>query len=346
MGQINARQASRNRSAPSNIIKDVDLDDRRRLLRRLRRAVRLRQVDAAAPDRRARGRHRRQILIDGTNVVDVPPAKRGLSMVFQSYALYPHMSVRGNIGFGLKMAGLPKEEIRPQGRGGGRDAQPDALSRPQAARALRRPAPARRDRPRDRARAEGLPVRRAARPTSMRRSACRCGWRSPSCRSSSRTTAIYVTHDQVEAMTMADKIVVLNAGRIEQVGSPLELYDRPANLFVAGFIGSPKMNLVPGESGRREPRWRGDDRRRGRSTHEHDRRRQGLAWNGEPSSRSPSISAATPSSTSTPTASATLTVALHRRVRPEAGRPASGCRPIRPGFHRFDRRSAGALIRP
>ena len=188
------------------------------------------------------------ILIDGKNVVDVPPAKRGLSMVFQSYALYPHMSVRGNIAFGLKMAGLPRAGDRPQGGSRGGDAESDALSRTQAARTLRRPAPARRDRPRHRARAEGVSVRRAA--VQPRRRACgsRCGMEVTKLQKQLATTAIYVTHDQVEAMTMADKIVVLNAGSIEQYGSPLELYERPANLFVAGFIGSPKMNFVSGEA--------------------------------------------------------------------------------------------------
>ena len=118
-----------------------------------------------------------QILIDGKNVVDVPPAKRGLSMVFQSYALYPHMSVRGNIAFGLKMAGPAATGDRPQGRGRGRHVEPDALSGPQAARPLRRSASARRDRTRDRARAEGISVRRAACRISMRHSASRCAWK-------------------------------------------------------------------------------------------------------------------------------------------------------------------------
>ncbi len=169
-------------------------------------------------------------------------------MVFQSYALYPHMSVRGNIAFGLKMAGLPRPDIDRKVEAAAATLNLTPYLDRQAARAFRRTAPARRDRPRDRARAEGVSVRRAACQISTRRSASRCAWRSPSCRSSSATTAIYVTHDQVEAMTMADKIVVLNAGHIEQYGSPLELYERPANLFVAGFIGSPKMNFVSGEA--------------------------------------------------------------------------------------------------
>ena len=102
------------------------------------------------------------ILIDGTDVSGLPPAKRGLSMVFQSYALYPHMTVRSNIGFGLKMAGLSKDQITPKVEARRRQAQPDPVSRPAARPALRRPAPARRHRPRHRARAEGLPLRRAS----------------------------------------------------------------------------------------------------------------------------------------------------------------------------------------
>ncbi len=158
-----------------------------------------------------------KILIDGKNVVDVPPAKRGLSMVFQSYALYPHMSVRGNIAFGLKMAGLPKDEINRKVEAAAATLNLTPLSRPQAARAFRRPAPARRDRPRHRARAEGVPVRRAA--VQPRRGAARADAARDrrELQKQLDTTTIYVTHDQVEAMTMADKIVVLSAGQIEQI---------------------------------------------------------------------------------------------------------------------------------
>src|SRR5689334_9470731 len=143
-----------------------------------------------------------KILIDGVDVVDTPPAKRGLSMVFQSYALYPHMTVRKNIGFGLRMAGEPKAFLFD----------------------------------------EPLSNLDAALRVQMRLEIAKL-------QNTLATTAIYVTHDQVEAMTMADRIVVLNAGRIEQVGSPLELYNRPANLFVAGFIGSPRMNLIKPKAG-------------------------------------------------------------------------------------------------
>jgi multiple sugar transport system ATP-binding protein len=184
-----------------------------------------------------------QILIDGANVVGVPAAKRGLSMVFQSYALYPHMTVRGNIGFGLKMAGLPKDEIRRKVEAAAAtlnltpylDRKPRELSGGQRQRVaigraiVREPKAFLFDEPLSNLDA-ALRVQMRLEVTKLQRQLA--------------TTAIYVTHDQVEAMTMADKIVVLNAGRIEQCGSPLELYARPANLFVAGFIGSPRMNFI------------------------------------------------------------------------------------------------------
>jgi multiple sugar transport system ATP-binding protein len=186
------------------------------------------------------------ILIDGKNVVNVPPAKRGLSMVFQSYALYPHMSVRGNIAFGLKMAGLPKGEINRKVEAAAAtlnltpylDRKPRELSGGQRQRVaigraiVREPKAFLFDEP--------LSNLDAALRVQMRLEVTRL-------QKQLGTTAIYVTHDQVEAMTMADKIVVLNAGKIEQYGSPLELYEKPANLFVAGFIGSPKMNLISGD---------------------------------------------------------------------------------------------------
>jgi multiple sugar transport system ATP-binding protein len=187
------------------------------------------------------------ILIDGKNVVDVSPAKRGLSMVFQSYALYPHMSVRGNIAFGLKMAGLPKAEINRKVEAAAAtlnltpylDRKPRELSGGQRQRVaigraiVREPKAFLFDEP--------LSNLDAALRVQMRQEVTRL-------QKQLGTTAVYVTHDQVEAMTMADKIVVLNAGKIEQYGSPLELYEKPANLFVAGFIGSPKMNFVSGDA--------------------------------------------------------------------------------------------------
>src|SRR5437660_11571840 len=186
-----------------------------------------------------------RILIDGANVVDVPAAKRGLSMVFQSYALYPHMSVRGNIAFGLKMAGLPRPEID---------------RKVEAAAATLNLTPYLERKPRDLSggQRQRVAIGRAIvrepkaflfdEPLSNLDAALRVQMRIEVTRLQKQlgTTAVYVTHDQVEAMTMADKIVVLNGGKIEQYGSPLELYERPANLFVAGFIGSPKMNFVSG----------------------------------------------------------------------------------------------------
>jgi multiple sugar transport system ATP-binding protein len=167
-------------------------------------------------------------------------------MVFQSYALYPHMSVRGNIAFGLKMAGLPRAEIDRKVEAAAAtlnltpylDRKPRELSGGQRQRVaigraiVREPKAFLFDEPLSNLDA-ALRVQMRMEVTKLQKQLA--------------TTAIYVTHDQVEAMTMADKIVVLNAGGIEQYGSPLELYERPANLFVAGFIGSPRMNFVSGE---------------------------------------------------------------------------------------------------
>ena len=186
-----------------------------------------------------------RIEIDGVNATELPPAKRGLAMVFQSYALYPHMSVRKNIAFPLKMAGLPPEEIARKVDGAAKvlnlssymDRRPGQLSGGQRQRV-----------------AIGRAIVREPKaflfdePLSNLDAALRVNMRLEisELHQTLKTTMIYVTHDQVEAMTMADKIVVLNAGRIEQVGSPLDLYRAPANVFVAGFIGSPKMNLIGG----------------------------------------------------------------------------------------------------
>jgi multiple sugar transport system ATP-binding protein len=187
-----------------------------------------------------------KIEIDGLDVTDVPPAKRALSMVFQSYALYPHMSVRGNIGFGLKMAGESKDVIRQKVEKAAAtlnlsnylDRKPRQLSGGQRQRVaigraiVREPKAFLFDEP--------LSNLDAALRVQMRLEIAQL-------HESLATTMIYVTHDQVEAMTLADKIVVLNAGNIEQAGTPLELYHHPVNLFVAGFIGSPKMNFLPTE---------------------------------------------------------------------------------------------------
>ncbi|MEO1089562.1 MAG: ABC transporter ATP-binding protein [Pseudomonadota bacterium] len=190
------------------------------------------------------------IRIDGEDATAVPPAKRGLAMVFQSYALYPHMSVYNNIGFPLKMAGLDRSAIRAKVEAAAAtlnltpylSRRPGQLSGGQRQRVaigraiVREPKAFLFDEP--------LSNLDAALRGTMRLELSELHQKLA-------TTMIYVTHDQVEAMTMADTIVVLNGGRIEQVGSPLELYRRPANLFVAGFIGSPKMNLVDGDAAQR-----------------------------------------------------------------------------------------------
>ena len=185
------------------------------------------------------------IEIDGKDATNLPPAKRGLAMVFQSYALYPHMTVRKNISFPLKMAGMDQAEQDKRVDRAAKvlnlsnylDRRPGQLSGGQRQRVaigraiVREPAAFLFDEP-----------------LSNLDAALRVGMRQEisELHQSLKTTMIYVTHDQVEAMTMADKIVVLNAGNIEQVGAPLELYNNPRNLFVAGFIGSPKMNLIEG----------------------------------------------------------------------------------------------------
>jgi multiple sugar transport system ATP-binding protein len=185
------------------------------------------------------------IKIDGQDVSAVPPAKRGLAMVFQSYALYPHMTVRKNIAFPMRMAKIPEDEQKRRIEQAAAalnltdylDRRPGQLSGGQRQRVaigraiVREPAAFLFDEP-----------------LSNLDAALRVGMRLEISGLHKRldTTMIYVTHDQVEAMTMADKIVVLQAGVIEQVGSPLDLYHTPRNEFVAGFIGSPKMNLIKG----------------------------------------------------------------------------------------------------
>ncbi|MGC3937472.1 ABC transporter ATP-binding protein [Roseobacter sp. EG26] len=187
------------------------------------------------------------IEIDGTDATNATPAKRGLAMVFQSYALYPHMSVRKNINFPLKMAGMDQAEADKRINAAAKvlnltdylDRRPGQLSGGQRQRVaigraiVREPSAFLFDEP--------LSNLDAALRVNMRLEIC-------DLHKTLTTTMIYVTHDQVEAMTMADKIVVLHDGYIEQVGSPLELYERPVNKFVAGFIGSPKMNFVSGAS--------------------------------------------------------------------------------------------------
>ena len=182
------------------------------------------------------------IEIDGVDVTHTEPSKRGIAMVFQSYALYPHLTVSENIGFSLSLAKVPKAEIRRRVEEVAGtlqlipliDRKPKALSggqrlRVAIGRAITRD-------PKVFLFDEPLSNLDAALRTQMRVELTELHQRLD-------TTMIYVTHDQVEAMTMADKIVVLNGGQIEQVGPPMELYRNPATPFVAGFIGSPRMNL-------------------------------------------------------------------------------------------------------
>jgi len=186
-----------------------------------------------------------RILIDGVDATRLPPAQRGLAMVFQSYALYPHMSVYKNIAFPLKMAGADHATIDKKVQAAAGilnltqylERKPRQLSGGQRQRV-----------------AIGRAIVREPKaflfdePLSNLDAALRVNMRLEitELHHTLKTTMIYVTHDQVEAMTMADKIVVLRAGNVEQVGSPLELYRSPRNQFVAGFIGSPQMNFVEG----------------------------------------------------------------------------------------------------
>ena len=184
-----------------------------------------------------------ELLIDGRRVNDALPSERGIAMVFQSYALYPHMTVYDNMAFGLRLAKRSKGEVDRRVREAARvlqieallDRKPRALSGGQRQRV-----------------AIGRAITRHPKvflfdePLSNLDAALRVQMRIEIARLKDAVdaTMIYVTHDQVEAMTLADRIVVLNGGRVEQVGGPLELYERPRNLFVAGFIGSPRMNLL------------------------------------------------------------------------------------------------------
>src|SRR3954467_1625021 len=184
------------------------------------------------------------IRIDGQSVTNVPASDRGLAMVFQSYALYPHMSVYKNMAFALENMGLARDDVDQRGRRAAEmlrlteylDRKPRALSGGQRQRV-----------------AIGRAIVRDPKiflfdePLSNLDAELRVATRKElaALHGDIGGTMIYVTHDQVEAMTLAHRIVVLNAGQIEQIGTPLEVYNNPANLFVAGFIGSPRMNLLP-----------------------------------------------------------------------------------------------------
>jgi multiple sugar transport system ATP-binding protein len=182
----------------------------------------------------------------GPRVVnDVPPKERDIAMVFQNYALYPHMTVADNMGFSLKLKRAPKAEIKARvdraaeilGLGKLLDRYPRQLSGGQRQRVAM-----------GRAIVRDPQVFLFDEPLSNLDAKLRVAMRTEikALHQRLKTTTIYVTHDQIEAMTMADKIVVMHDGVVEQIGAPLELYDRPANLFVAGFIGSPAMNLLKG----------------------------------------------------------------------------------------------------
>ena len=185
-----------------------------------------------------------ELRVGGRVVNYVPPAERGIAMVFQSYALYPHMSLYDNMAFGLKLAKVPKDEIDREVHNAARllhidhllERKPKDLSGGQRQRVAI-----------GRAIVRKPDVFLFDEPLSNLDTALRVRMRYEFAKlhQDLKTTMVYVTHDQVEAMTLADRIVVLNAGRIEQVGTPLELYEHPDNQFVAGFIGSPRMNFIP-----------------------------------------------------------------------------------------------------
>ena len=184
-----------------------------------------------------------QVVIDDEDVSQAPPAKRGIAMVFQTYALYPHLTVKDNMGLGLKQAGTPTGEINSRvSKASHMLSLDDYLAR--------RPAEL------SGGQRQRVAIGRALvrepklflfdEPLSNLDAALRVNTRLEIAKlhRDLGATMIYVTHDQVEAMTLADRIVVLNGGKIEQIGSPMELYNKPANKFVAGFIGSPQMNFI------------------------------------------------------------------------------------------------------
>jgi multiple sugar transport system ATP-binding protein len=187
-----------------------------------------------------------EIRIDGQRINETPPAKRGLSMVFQNYALYAHMTVFENIAFGLRLAKVPKAEIVTAVRAVATMLQLEHL--------LERRPPQLSGGQRQRV-AIGRAIVRKPRaflfdePLSNLDAALRADMRVEIARLHKQlgATMIYVTHDQVEAMTLGERIVVLSPNGVQQIGSPMHLYERPANVFVAGFIGSPRMNLIDGE---------------------------------------------------------------------------------------------------
>ena len=227
------------------------------------------------------------IEIDGRDVTDLEPADRDVSMVFQSYALYPHMSVKANMEFGMKVNGIPAADRERRVAEAAKilqltdllDRKPSQLSGGQRQRVAI-----------GRSIVKNPKVFLFDEPLSNLDAKLRVQMRIEleALHKELGATMIYVTHDQVEAMTMADQIVVLNGGKVEQVGAPMELYHRPATEFVAGFIGSPAMNIAPAAShlgqavgaggrcrlGGHPPR--AYPRRRERPARDHPR--QGAAW--------------------------------------------------------------------
>jgi multiple sugar transport system ATP-binding protein len=194
------------------------------------------------------------IVIGGRDVTDLPPKSRDIAMVFQNYALYPHMTVRENMAFSLKLHGVGKADIAKQVA----EAASILDLTPYLERYPRQLSGGQRQRvAMGRAIVRNPQVFLFDEPLSNLDAKLRVQMRVEikALHQRLKATSIYVTHDQIEAMTMADRIVVLNAGRVEQIGTPLELYDAPANLFVAGFIGSPAMNFIKGRFRRNGTAW-------------------------------------------------------------------------------------------
>jgi lactose/L-arabinose transport system ATP-binding protein len=187
-----------------------------------------------------------QVFIGGEDVTDFDPSERGVAMVFQSYALYPHMTVEQNLGFGLRMGGMPRDQVTSRVDHAAKVLEIEDL----LARKPRQLSGGQRQRV-----AIGRAIVREPKaflfdePLSNLDAELRVQMRIEIAKLHQQlgATMVYVTHDQVEAMTLADRIVVLRAGHIEQQGTPIELYDNPDNIFVAGFIGSPRMNFVAAE---------------------------------------------------------------------------------------------------
>ena len=189
-----------------------------------------------------------RVLIDGQDITGLPPAERGVAMVFQSYALYPHMTVEQNMGFGLKMAGMPREQVAARVRQAATTLQLQTML-------------ARRPRELSGGQRQRVAIGRAIvrepkvflfdEPLSNLDAALRTQMRADLAALHQRlnATVVYVTHDQVEAMTLGSRIAVFNAGRIEQIGAPMDLYERPGTRYVAGFLGSPRMNFLPAAAG-------------------------------------------------------------------------------------------------